>query len=519
MLLLIKKVFLMKKIIWLTLLSSCLFGCTSLPATVDGASSAHANSDNKEKGPSSILLHKQPVLLGDSLLVKGSHTSDGSDRAVKGKPRFAGVLGAQAVTYKGYQYVVYYTAKNRGAPGDYFAEVVVARRKVSNHDWQYSTLPVYRLTSDDAHNRQTIAISKNDGVIHISFDHHNLDRINYAHTANGVANNPEAVEWNDDIFKFKRNLGFKDDAIDRATYPKFYSLNSGNLLMYFRDGGAATGEMQLARYDANQSKWQFIRRISSRDGVYTNNVNGNTKPTTRGPYLAGGGPKFDQNGRMQMSWLFRERPVNCNPGKKGGSDCNHGIYYAYSDDEGVTWYNNDKKLVVNTDKNEVLSVETAGLEALHIPTTLKPSNVSHNSVVDTKTGDYHLLLSHKTKPKGPVRVHHYVRKTSGEWLKSISSFNASNVSLKFLGDRLFAFAGRANAEIYYADRADNFNQWHKIELPQLTGAFSKIEGGYITWDLSLLNTGKASVIWQHAPKINGKPSPIYVYDFELGVMQ
>ncbi|MGY0314124.1 hypothetical protein ACV4QK_19820 (plasmid) [Alteromonas macleodii] len=92
-----------------------------------------------------LSLHSTPILLGNSLLVDKSHTSDGSDRAENGKPRFSGVMGAQAVTYNGYQYVVYYTAKDRGGYGDLFAEVVVARRKITGHDWQHATLPVYRL--------------------------------------------------------------------------------------------------------------------------------------------------------------------------------------------------------------------------------------------------------------------------------------------------------------------------------------------------------------------------------------
>ncbi|WP_269520512.1 BNR-4 repeat-containing protein [Alteromonas sp. BMJM2] len=473
---------------------------------------------SKTHNSMSISLSQKPKLLSSSLLVGKSHTSDGSDRAINGKPHFSGVMGAQAVTYNGYQYVIYYTAKDRGGYGDLFAEVVVARRKVTGHDWQYSTLPVYRLTSDDAHNRQAIEISKGDGVIHISFDHHNLDRINYARTAVGVANHPETVDWNDDVFKFERNLGFPDDAVGRVTYPKFYSLESGNVLMYYREGGAAKGEMQLALYDAEQNDWEFIRNISSSEGVYIQNVNGNKEPSTRGPYLAGGGPKFDSNGRMHISWVFRERPVNCNPGKTNGLDCNHGIYYTYSDNEGLTWYNNAGTLVADTRKGEVLSIATPGLEAVHVPTTLRPSNVSHNSVIDTKTGDYHLLLSHNIEAGGPAHVHHYVRGTSGTWQKRVSSFTASNVTLKFLDDRLVAFAGRESADIYYSDRADDFTTWHKIDMPNVDSELGKIEGGYITWDLSLLKQGIASVIWQHAPDSIGEPSPIYVYDFEIGTV-
>jgi len=136
----------MKNKLLLAMVIAHLFGCTSFAN--DRGTSAH--QDTQASVPS-LSLHSTPILLGSSLLVDKSHTSDGSDRAQNGKPLFAGVMGAQAVTYKGYQYVIYYTAKDRGGYGDLFAEVVVARRKVMGHDWQHATLPVYRLTSDDAY--------------------------------------------------------------------------------------------------------------------------------------------------------------------------------------------------------------------------------------------------------------------------------------------------------------------------------------------------------------------------------
>ncbi|WP_448248796.1 BNR-4 repeat-containing protein [Thalassotalea agariperforans] len=469
------------------------------------------------KQGAALKLLAEPVLLNSSLLVSQSHNSDGSDRAKNGKVRFTGPLGAQAVTYKGYQYAIYYTAKNQGGPGDFFGEVVVARRKAGTDDWQHATLPAYRLTSDDAHNRQTIAISKGDGVIHIAFDHHNHSRINYAHTAKGVADDPESVDWNDEVFNFNKNLGFNSDIINSVTYPTFHQFPGGNLLLYYRNGGAVKGEMQIARYDAKQSKWLFVRRVSSREGTFFNNVKGNKEPSTRGPYSAGG-PKIDNNGVMHLSWLFRERAINCNiGGTDGGRDCNHGMYYSYSTDEGSTWFSTHGKLLANTNKGETISVETKGAEVVHIPTTLMPSNVSHTSAIDKQTGEYHVLLEHKTSVNGASKVHHYVRDINGDWHTKISNFSASDVTMTFIGDTLFAFAGRSDASIYYATRDNDFANWQQINLPALIGKPSKIEQGYITWDLSLLANGMVSVLWHRAPEggVHGKASPIYVYDYRI----
>ena len=469
-------------------------------------------------------LLREAKLTHQSLLVGASHTSDGSTRAKNGKPRFVGPLGADVITFKGYQYTIYYTAQNRGGYGDLFAEVVVARRKIDGGglidggDWEHSTLPVYRVTSRDAHNRASIAISKGDGVIHIAFDHHNLPRINYAHSALGVADNPSATQWNDQVFQFQRNLGFPNDALDRVTYPTFHQLPGGNLLMYFRNGGSTQGEMMLARYDAKQSEWKFIRRVTSMEGFYSKTVTDNNEPSFRGPYLTGG-PKIDAGGRIHISWVFREKPVNCNPkGTNAGRDCNHGLYYAYSDDEGIKWYGSNNKLLADTSKGEAISVETQGAEVVHIPTTLMPSNVSLNSIVDDASGKYHVLIEHKTSAQGKSLLHHYVRDSDGKWTSSLFKFAASNVNMQILGNRMFAFAGRADAKIYYSTRQNGFDDWQEIMLPILDGEDSIINGGFVTWDLSQLASGKVSLSWHQMPAdgVHGKPSAIFVYDFTVG---
>lgn len=473
---------------------------------------------SEAKSDNALSLFKHAKILQHTSLTKSSHTSDGSDRAKNGKPRFVGSLGADTITYKGYQYGVFYSAKDRGGYGDFFAEVMIARRKIGTSNWEYSTLPVYRVTSNDAHNRVSIAISEGDGTIHIAFDHHNTPRINYARTLPGVADKPESTIWNDQVFSFQRNMGFAKNAVERVTYPTFHTIPGGNLLMYFRSGGSTQGAMTFARYDAKQSKWTFVRKVSTAEGFFAKNVTGNKAPSFRGPYTTGG-PKIDENGRIHISWLFREKPVNCNPGgTNGGRDCNHGLYYAYSDDQGVTWFNSSGKLIADTSQGQFMSVETQGLEVADIPTLLKPSNVSLNAILDPVTGNYHVLIEHKTSPTDDTLLHRYVRDRKGKWTVELFDFSAASVKMKILGDQMFAFAGRTEAKVYYANRKTGFTDWQQVIIPKSPDTQNTIEKGYINWDLSLLDSGRVSLTWHQEPKNKtyGKGAPIYTYDFSIG---
>ncbi|MGW7614265.1 BNR-4 repeat-containing protein [Streptomyces antimycoticus] len=66
------------------------------------------------------------------------------------------------LTYKGYQYVGWYT-------GDRSA--VIGRRALSQKSWQTVTLP-HRLTADDSHNVISMGISRIDGRLHLNMDSH-----------------------------------------------------------------------------------------------------------------------------------------------------------------------------------------------------------------------------------------------------------------------------------------------------------------------------------------------------------
>jgi len=460
--------------------------------------------------PSESSVFTSAVLMDQNRLAEESHTSAGTDfPRSNGEPNFIGSMGAAVLTYKGYQYAAYYSERDRVNGDDTYGQLIIARRTVDPiGDWERSTLEDYRVMSEDTHNRIEMDISEGDGVIHLSFDHHNTRGINYASSTVGVADSPANIVWDNSVFSYQRALGSDNPSQFQVTYPAFSSFPGGNLILYIRHGHANGGQMLLSRYDANRREWVSSALISSRDGSF----NGNE--SERGIYTADG-MKVSPNGDLHVVWVFREEPVNCNPGTLTGLDCNHGLYYAVSEDEGQTWLNTMGGQVADIPMGNEITVEDDGLRVIPIPTALRPSNVSISSALDPVTGLMHVLVAHKTSETGPTRIHHYYRTETGTWSGGESSFNASNVELKFNGDQMFAFAGRGDAEIYYSLREENFEVWRQIDIPPVEGTPSVINNGYSTWDTSRLDEGIVSVFWHRPASSIGAPSSIDAYTFSL----
>jgi hypothetical protein len=459
---------------------------------------------------------EKAALLGAGELITSSHASDGTDRAKGTSRRFTGQMGASAVSYKGWQYVVYYSGKDRSQPKvEQYAEVFVARRKLGTWNWQRAKVAGYRLTSEDAHNRASIAVSQGDGRLHITFDHHNAPQMNYAMTARGVADNPDAAAWNDATFTYTKNFGWSDFKKE-VTYPSFVKSGKGDLLLYFRDGGSYGGEMQKIRYDAKSGEWEKeITRISSENGSW------NGKNRTRGPYLASG-VQMGLKGSLHIAWLFRE--MECKDRDPAGNElfCNHGLYYAKSLDGGRTWRRADNSVVADTAKGEAISIDNIGNPVVPLPYELAPSNPGQTSAFDHKTGNFHVLISHLATPNDSDsrKTFHYIGTPKGKWRGKPSSFALGGVDLEFVGDRLFAFgAGRESPAIYYATRKDGFATWRPIDLPPLPGApmGGVPQKGFSQWDTSNIDQGNVSLVW-HAPALSGKEgdsSPVWVADYKI----
>ena len=451
---------------------------------------------------------KRAYITGWDELTSRSHVSDGMERSRDGKPRFEGPLGAQAVSYNGYQYVVFYSGRDRSKPKEESVSyVVVSRRKLGGFAWEYSVLTDYEVSSDDAHNRQTIAVSEGDGRVHISFDHHNRPKMNYAVTAAGAATNPASVVWDNNVFNYAENLGRDPDTRLNVTYPSFSQFPGGNLIVYFRSGGSYGGEMRVARYDAEAGEWGTVRNISTRRGTFEGNE------TSRGPYLGDAkamhaGP----GGTLHASWVFRERPCDYTTSSRSEVFCNHGLFYAWSKDEGRTWLRADGSQIADIEAGETISIDNIGGPVIEVPKGLGPSNPSITSTVDPVTGDMHTLLRHLDKRGGTSHYYHYLGQPDGTWTQTQTNFDGNTASLAVVGDRLYAFVGRDKGQIYYAERGDDFRKWRRLEIEIEKRRKFDPQGGFITWDLSMVKEGKVSLLWHRAPEASGVSSPIQIFD-------
>jgi hypothetical protein len=428
----------------------------------------------------------EAVLLSRYTLTNTAYCSNGSDRAQNGNPRFYGPMEAKIMSFKNYLYVSYYEVNG---------SLVVARKKITpESNWEKSVIQGYQIKSHDRHNKIAMEISEGDGVIHLSFDHHNTPQLNYALSKIGVATNPDSVMWDDTVFSLLPNLGLEND-IGLVTYPSFYNiLSTGDMIIYWRTGGAIGGEMNLANYSSKDHQWRFIGKISSREGTYLD------KKGTRGPYHAGF--ESDKKGVLHVAWLWRE-DIKLRSGIEGIG--NHGIYYAQSPDGGFTWKNSKGTEVANINTNQQISIENIGEEPVQIPMTLNPTNVGFTSAIHPITGNFVSMLTHY-KPETNQRANFlYTRNPDGKWSSQETTMNGEG-ELLFHNDLLFFIYQEG---IFYATRENHFDKWKQITFPV------KISKGEANWDTNQLDKGIVSMAIQYTPENIGEPTPIEVFDFKF----
>jgi hypothetical protein len=436
--------------------------------------------------PETIKFLDTSQLVSRTIITDSAYCSDGSDRSRLGNPRFHGPMEAQILSFKNYQYISYY--ESRG-------DLVVARKKIApSTQWQKSIVKGYKMHSQDRHNKIAMEISEGDGVIHLSFDHHNTPQINYAKSEIGVVTNPESVVWNDSVFTLVPNLGLKEDT-GLVTYPNFFKVvTTGDIVLYWRTGGAIGGEMNLANYNSKDHKWYFVGKISSRKGSYMG------KAGTRGPYHAGF--KSDDKGILHLAWLWREE-MDLRNGAEGYG--NHGLYYAQSPDGGFNWNNNKGKQVANVKSNLQMSIDNVGKVPIEIPMALNPSNVGFSSVIEPNTNDFLVLINHYNKDQKNNLNYLYKRNSEGAWKIYETNIEGSG-KLFFYKDKLFFLNKNM---IRYSDNKCNYKKWKIIEFP------IQIEPGSANWETNQLDKGILSMVIQYSPEKIGDPTSIEVFDFKI----
>jgi hypothetical protein len=355
------------------------------------------------------------------------------------------------LTYKGYQYAVWYTA-DRNA--------VVARRVFGSNTW--STVKVgHTLKTNDSHNVISMGISKVDGRLHLNMDSHS-DGFTYVKSVAGLMDNPAGLSWDTSRFGAPQSTLDGLALTTQFTYPQFISTPEGKLQLSYRAGISGNGRNALAEYDG--SSWTELGEWTSSTGTYTSE---HGSSTARNMYLHG--IDYDVNGRLHAFFTWREQnaAVMCNT----GGITNHDTGYVYSDDRGRTWRNNAGSLVGTTGGSDKVSVTDSGL----VVDALNPDHslMNQESQFTDSAGLPHAIISYVPGRFGQCttnyvtdrttngRAFHVRKNSSGTWQKTeipvpLNSSQRTKLILDKYGN---AYAIFPFCRIAGASKASGYTDW------------------------------------------------------------
>lgn len=450
------------------------------------------------------------------------------------------------VTFNGWQYIVYYNGSRH---------VCIGRRQLPSGSWSVVELTDYTLsTTTDAHNVVTMGICPNDGTIHLSFDHHSQE-LNYRVSDTGAATNPESVTWNASLFNSVRSYLVSGQTISSVTYPRFWQTPDGDLQFGYRAGGSGNGDWYMVDYTAATGLWSNNRQVINRSGSYSDSLGSSS---TRNAYM--NPPGYDPAGNLHVTWTWRE--------SAGGA--NHDIMYAYSDDGGITWYNNnnlpgrfqigtgntfsqsmfslswglnESEVIGDTSIGQLIRVNSPDVTVVDLDRYYGMMN-QQAQTIDAQ-GRVHVVMFHCTPetyngysysiwgPIGARRYYHYWRDAQGNWTRNQLAFDTGDVS-SFVGSRPKIFirdngdafviyqawqsANLSGTDIYIDDgdlviqAATAANQWTDWQIIRVE------DGPFISEALAdpyRFEDGILSVMMQDSPSSNGDSTPLRVLDFQL----
>ena len=178
-------------------------------------------------------------------------------------------------------------------------QVILARRKLGKPAWDIRRTGL-RGNTKDAHNGISLGLD-GAGRLHMAWDHH-ASPLKYVQSAE-----PGSL-------LLTEPLPLTGTRESRVTYPEFFRVARGGLLMLYRDGSSGRGDTILKRYDPVSRRWSAIAE----------------------PLITGEGERnaytfqiaVDRRGAWHLAWCWRETP---------DVSSNHDLCYARSADEGRTW--------------------------------------------------------------------------------------------------------------------------------------------------------------------------------------
>ncbi|MER5467778.1 BNR repeat-containing protein [Streptomyces sp. NPDC002685] len=406
------------------------------------------------------------------------------------------------LTYRGYQYAVWYTA-DRSA--------VLARRALGATTWSKITLG-HKLKSDDSHNVISMGVSRTDGRLHLAMDSHS-DGFFYVKSVAGLLDNPASTTWTAAV------LGAVQTSLDglalttQFTYPQFVATPAGGLQLSYRVGVSGNGRNALAEY--NGSAWTALGEWSASTGTYTSS---HGSSTARNMYLHG--IDYDLNGRLHSFFTWREQnaAVMCN----AGGITNHDTGYVYSTDRGRSWRNDAGTVVGTTGSSGTVAVTDAGL----VVDSLNPDHslMNQESQATDSAGLPHAIISYVPGRFGQCttnyvtdrtangRAFHLRKNASGGWTKTEIpiALNSSQRTRLVLDRYDNAYAIMPFGRIAGASKSSGHTDWKLLFDGSGLNAFGEV----VIDETRVPQDGILSVMYQERSS-GTTPSALHVIDFRL----
>ncbi|MEV6380253.1 BNR repeat-containing protein [Streptomyces sp. NPDC051773] len=406
------------------------------------------------------------------------------------------------LTYKGYQYAVWYTA-DRNA--------VVGRRVLGSGTW--STVKVgHTLRYNDSHNVISMGVSKVDGRLHLNMDSHS-DGFTYVKSVAGLMDNPAGLSWTTSRFGAPQSTLDGLALTSQFTYPQFVSMPDGKLQLSYRAGISGNGRNALAEY--NGTSWTNLGEWTSSTGTYTSE---HGSSTARNMYLHG--IDYDRNGRLHALFTWREQngAVMCN----SGGITNHDTGYVYSDDLGRTWRNNAGTVVGTTGGSDKVSVTDAGL----VVDALNPDHslMNQESQWTDSAGRPHAIISYVPGRFGQCTTNYVADRTangraflvrksaSGPWTKTEIPvpLNSSQRTKLVMDKYNNAYALFPFGRIAGATAASGHTDWKILFDGSGLNAF-----GEVVFDESRIAQDNVLSVMYQVKSSGTTPSALRVIDFAL----
>jgi hypothetical protein len=461
------------------------------------------------------------VLLGDSIV-------DDKALVTPVGTAFAGAMNGTAfqndilVSHNGWQYTAWYDTVGTNQ------NMWIGRRSIlgpTSGTWEKFDTGSDQVNGDesawDTHNTISIGISKADGTLHMSWDHHG-NTLRYRRSLPGLATYADSV-WNASRILAEQNwLTSSGSTITGVTYPMFIPTPEDTLLFNYRTGGSNNGSNWLGTYQPATNNYAAPILVTIKDGTYTGLSNNGGTFTSNSRNAYANGIDFTPDGKLHYTWTWRESVVASN----------HDICYAYSPDRGVKWYNNSGALIADTSLGQRIRVDTPG--TVVVPLDCRQQLINQQTQCVDDQGRVHVLVYHRRQEPGfewtlgdgpfsgpDTAYFHYFRDPStGTWTGSrlpVTHPVGSRPDVETLpnGDIYTVFRSGEILVIAAATAAANYTDW-----TILTTYGSNFEGEPRLDHARFRKCGVLSVfISENAPSSSlPTPVPLHVIDYATGTV-